>query len=750
MSAKIKRFASMLFVLLLAFSMLVTTACGNKPVSNEDPKDDSTPVVDSDDTTIGEDTDDTTDESVEATDEVDASETDDETTETEADGTEDTTAAQDDATTTTGAGSDEKTTADESAVTTKKTTAKVDGATNKTTTKADGKTTTKKTSTKTTTKVNGKTTTTKKTTTKATTKASNVSTKVSSTTKGSTTTKTTTVTTTKSTTSRYKPTTTTSNQSVNDLMTKDAFVSSFEGWLDGANGYTMKANGSTKSGSLTVYKYAIDGEDADYCLHVYCNSNNMVTSVNLTLPRKDYEYMCPVLCYYVYNVFGFPEVDISDYLDRFEAMPNRNMYEKETFGVYTISCATPDEFFTFSVASKGYESSNTKQMLQKLTDAKCNCCIDDPDRILNYMTLTSNASSLGIRADMLDKALVSAGNQARLAKAMNKAKSGKDITVGFIGGSVTEGAYASDYKTTSYAGLTKTWWAKTFPQSNVNFVNAGIGGTSSLFGVHRVEEDLLKSNPDFVVIEFGVNDEVSDEHAEAYASLVRRVLSHESQPAVILLFVMNEGGSNAQENQQPIGKYYDLPMISYRDAVWPEVNTKSNIYGQYNWSDIAADWVHPTNKGHAIIAELICAYLQKTYENLSSISTSVPALPGPDRPYTYENAKFLNSKNTTPVSMGSFSVYNSGASTWKGSGSKPITFKVTGKRVILAIPTEFSTGLDVTIRIDGGQSFKLGSEMFHGGRFANFMILNSDKAAEHTIEITCNSGTLYLGGLFVS
>ena len=366
------------------------------------------------------------------------------------------------------------------------------------------------------------------------------------------------------------------------------------------------------------------------------------------------------------------------------------------------------------------------------------------------MTLTSNAISLGIRTDMLDKALVSKGNQARLANVMNRAKNGEDITVAFIGGSVTEGAYASDYKTKSYAGLTKAWWADTFPQADVTYVNAGIGGTSSLFGVHRVEQDVLSYDPDFVVIEFGVNDVIDELQAEAYASLVRRVLSYESQPAVMLLFVMNEGGNNAQADQAPIGLYYDLPMISYRDAVWPEVKTDQNPNGQYEWEDICADWVHPTDKGHAMVAELLCAYLRKTYENLSSISTSVPALPSPERPYSFENATWYNSTNTTPESMGSFSVTSQNNASWKSNGNQPIVITFTGKRVILPIPSDYASNLDVSIRIDGGASFKLGEAVFSGGRYANFLVFDEDTVGEHTIEITCNSGTLYLGGLFVS
>ena len=45
-----------------------------------------------------------------------------------------------------------------------------------------------------------------------------------------------------------------------------------------------------------------------------------------------------------------------------------------------------------------------------------------------------------------------------------------------------------------------------FPDTEVNYVNAGIGATNSYLAVHRVDNDLLAHKPDVVVVEFSVND----------------------------------------------------------------------------------------------------------------------------------------------------------------------------------------------------------------------------------------------------
>ena len=73
---------------------------------------------------------------------------------------------------------------------------------------------------------------------------------------------------------------------------------------------------------------------------------------------------------------------------------------------------------------------------------------------------------------------------------MKKAIQGEDITVGFLGGSITQGCNASAPET-CYAYLVYQWWCEKFPKSKIAYINAGIGGTTSQFGAARAESDLL-------------------------------------------------------------------------------------------------------------------------------------------------------------------------------------------------------------------------------------------------------------------
>ena len=97
------------------------------------------------------------------------------------------------------------------------------------------------------------------------------------------------------------------------------------------------------------------------------------------------------------------------------------------------------------------------------------------------------------------------GDLSRIAAAMRKAEAGEAVTIGVIGGSITQGSSATG-QDGCYAALLEKWWEDTFPEAEITFINAGVGGTGSYLGVHRVEEDLLSCEPDFGVGEFSVND----------------------------------------------------------------------------------------------------------------------------------------------------------------------------------------------------------------------------------------------------
>lgn len=137
-------------------------------------------------------------------------------------------------------------------------------------------------------------------------------------------------------------------------------------------------------------------------------------------------------------------------------------------------------------------------------------------------------------------------NLKRLKDCMKRAEAGEELTIGFLGGSITQGSLATTMENT-YAYRVFTWWKQTFPKANVHYVNGGIGGTTSHYGVSRAVTDVLMYQPDFIVVDFSVNDEADIFFQETYEGVVRKLLSWDSKPAVVLLNnVFYDTGLNAQ------------------------------------------------------------------------------------------------------------------------------------------------------------------------------------------------------------
>lgn len=88
-----------------------------------------------------------------------------------------------------------------------------------------------------------------------------------------------------------------------------------------------------------------------------------------------------------------------------------------------------------------------------------------------------------------EKGLVNRGNRYALQGVMKRAEKGERVTIGFLGGSITQGSLSSKQEN-CYASRVFSWWSEHFPQ--VQLINAGIGGTTSQFGAARVEGDLLQ------------------------------------------------------------------------------------------------------------------------------------------------------------------------------------------------------------------------------------------------------------------
>jgi lysophospholipase L1-like esterase len=201
------------------------------------------------------------------------------------------------------------------------------------------------------------------------------------------------------------------------------------------------------------------------------------------------------------------------------------------------------------------------------------------------------------------------GNWNKLQRLFDRAKNGDDILLGFIGGSITQGSLATKEEF-QYVNRVVAWWRQQFPKATITHVNAGIGGTSSHYGVARVEKDLLIYNPDIVFVDFTVNDKDTPFCQETFEGLLRKIIkSNENVPTVILNNIYYCDGYSAEKVHNQLGAYYDIPCISAKQGIYPLI-----AEGIYEEADITSDGLHPNDFGHELLAKILTTFFTQVLE----------------------------------------------------------------------------------------------------------------------------------------
>lgn len=245
----------------------------------------------------------------------------------------------------------------------------------------------------------------------------------------------------------------------------------------------------------------------------------------------------------------------------------------------------------------------------------------------------------------------------RIQHAMAKARSGGELTLAYLGGSITAGTAASSEKT-RWVNLVTDWWKTKFPNASFTLVNAGYGGTGSDIGTFRVKNDVLSHNPDFVVVEFAVNDSYGDYATEMMENIVRQVLTDENKPGLMMLMLKQSNGTTSQESHKKVGNHYLVPMVSFADRIDAAVQADG-----VSLSSIYSDGLHPLDCGMRYIATFITEALEQIYSTLpasNQIAQVSDTLPEPLISNDFTNTFSYNSSNLIPIANDGWTASSNG------------------------------------------------------------------------------------------
>ncbi len=264
-----------------------------------------------------------------------------------------------------------------------------------------------------------------------------------------------------------------------------------------------------------------------------------------------------------------------------------------------------------------------------------------------------------ISAQMLSDSSSTLNSRKGLPHFFEKLRGGDSVVIAYLGGSITAAA--------GYRVQTEAKIKELYPK-------AAVGGTGSPLGVFRVDNEVLKYNPDLVFVEFAVNDASTDSLAvlRSMEGIVRKIKLHNLKTDVCFLYTINEPMLKAFKQKrlassvsymEQVASHYGIPSINLGFDVYHLLLQNKLVFKADKETDslgrimFTKDRTHPTIEGHKIYTQTIMSSLDRL--KLVKQEPNTYHLPNPLIKDNYKNAMAYPPMKFK-ITAG-----------WKGSNSQP-------------------------------------------------------------------------------
>ena len=215
--------------------------------------------------------------------------------------------------------------------------------------------------------------------------------------------------------------------------------------------------------------------------------------------------------------------------------------------------------------------------------------------------------------------------------------------------------------------------------------------------------------------------------------MVRQILAQPQAPAVMLLFMTKRTGGNTQEQHAKIGAHYHLPMTSFRDGLWPAVQS-----GELKMDDFLADEVHPNDFGHDVAARCVARLLTAAQTAKPGAERTDP-LPNPLVSADYAHTTLQEAADLKPVANQGWS-YRPDLKAWHADApGSSLELRLQGRSVLFMSQVIRGAMGRASVQVDD-QPAKIIDGWFAGtwGGYRNTTVLAEGLAPEvaHRIKIT--------------
>lgn len=226
----------------------------------------------------------------------------------------------------------------------------------------------------------------------------------------------------------------------------------------------------------------------------------------------------------------------------------------------------------------------------------------------------------------------------------------KKARVAFLGGSIT---HNPGWRDSLY-----TYFQQTYPETNFDFINAGIPSMGSTPGAFRFERDVLKQGPvDLLFVEAAVNDfynhRTPTEITRGMEGIIRHALRVNPATSIVMMHFVDPVKMEVYRNgkvpevirlHEQVASHYNISTINLAKEVTDRIDA-----GEFDWENDFKD-LHPSPFGQNIYYKSIKQFLDDACEKASSngeIDNS--KLPPPLDAYSYTNGKLVEPKQYSSV-----------------------------------------------------------------------------------------------------
>lgn len=207
----------------------------------------------------------------------------------------------------------------------------------------------------------------------------------------------------------------------------------------------------------------------------------------------------------------------------------------------------------------------------------------------------------------------------------------------YLGGAVTKGQGASR-ENLGYRTLTTANVRRLAPKTGLVDFDHSLSGGGSWLAAFRAATDVVQHYLPLclVVVELAVDDAAENpaRGQAALEGLVRQIRRGHPQADILFVYPFSKIPSPATAWHERIAEHYGIPSVDFAQLVAARIAA-----GEVQPAEFGPDGLHPTDRGHTLLASVIAGLLQTAKSAAGDAPPNKHALPKPLCPRPMEQAR---------------------------------------------------------------------------------------------------------------